>query len=705
MKKLLSGILCASMLFSNAVFAAENQMKDALAAVKGKAAIPAELTEFDSRSFNSEERTNYYFTWHNEDGTRELQISCDDEGRIDSYSEYRQYNSNEELPLSHIRRDRAKAYAEEFVKKIMPETFGGDDTLVCNEESGSLNRRGTRYGFSFTRQKNGIDVSNNVVSVNVLAAGDDMYISDMWANYDYHAEFNTPEREIDDPVTPYKSVFPLKLHYVKDYEASEGSDIDVTKLIYTVREYGRGYISAAAGEEVIENYDFKAGSGGGSNGNLKQEASASDSAANRFTEQELAELEAVAGLKSPQEIEATLRGLDDLKMDEDLRLDSYSIYKNQDRYTPYPIAKNEDGKKPEDTYTMNLRFVKDEGNRNLSAEVNAKTGEFSYISNRKYTDRPYDAEYTEAPLTEEQKSNAEEKMTGFFALVAPEIHADFAINDINDYSDTVSASYARMANGIEYSDNYASISYDIENEMISYYSVHHTDAEFADPAPAIAAEQQCYDTLLEKYPLKKVYIRTESGKYELCWQMSGFSQINALTGETESAEEAITGEYSDISGHWSEEAVSALSDIGIGFTGSEFKPDEPVTKAELLALFASGLKGLGYIHYDTFSLMDEMKHTGIIPKDEPIENSESPVAREDACVYMIRFAGHEKIAKLDVFKTDYLDSDSISPEKLGYAAILSGMDVVSGFGGYLRPADLITRAEAATMLYKYLIHR
>ena len=41
-------------------------------------------------------------------------------------------------------------------------------------------------------------------------------------------------------------------------------------------------------------------------------------------------------------------------------------------------------------------------------------------------------------------------------------------------------------------------------------------------------------------------------------------------------------------------------------------------------------------------------------------------------------------------------------EKTGYAAILTGMNIICGNGGNLRPKDNITRAEAAVMLYNYM---
>ena len=66
-------------------------------------------------------------------------------------------------------------------------------------------------------------------------------------------------------------------------------------------------------------------------------------------------------------------------------------------------------------------------------------------------------------------------------------------------------------------------------------------------------------------------------------------------------------------------------------------------------------------------------------------------------------SGLEEVANLQgIFKVEYADRDEVSDELLGYAAILSGMKVISGDGGYLRPNDNITRAEAETVLYNYM---
>ena len=106
--------------------------------------------------------------------------------------------------------------------------------------------------------------------------------------------------------------------------------------------------------------------------------------------------------------------------------------------------------------------------------------------------------------------------------------------------------------------------------------------------------------------------------------------------------------------------------------------------------------------YSSEIIYDELIKNGIITIDEKCPEAE--VTREDAFMYLIRMAGLEKVARLEnIYKVSYADSNKLSSGKIGYCAILSGLGVICGSGGYLRPTDNLNRAEAITMLYRYLL--
>ena len=70
-------------------------------------------------------------------------------------------------------------------------------------------------------------------------------------------------------------------------------------------------------------------------------------------------------------------------------------------------------------------------------------------------------------------------------------------------------------------------------------------------------------------------------------------------------------------------------------------------------------------------------------------------------MYMVKLDGLDKVAKLqDIFKVEYADGNLISKGKIGYPAILTGMKVICGNGGKVRPQDEITRAEVVEILGK-----
>ena len=55
-----------------------------------------------------------------------------------------------------------------------------------------------------------------------------------------------------------------------------------------------------------------------------------------------------------------------------------------------------------------------------------------------------------------------------------------------------------------------------------------------------------------------------------------------------------------------------------------------------------------------------------------------------------------------IFNCGFSDAGQIAADKLGYAAIVSGLGVISGDGNAIRANDALTNAEAAAMIYNYL---
>lgn len=650
MKKLICTLLIGAMLTSQAsIFASENSaqvytMTDALTTVKEKVEIPEHLTEFDSRtSKNSSGGIRYNFNWQNEDCSKSLEIECDEKGRINRYYAWEDIDTYSDVArLSQYTKNDAKAFAGEFLKQLIPEAFTEADTLEYSEADsrGVIRDTGTTFSFVFLRKHNGIEVNNNRAYVTVTAGKDSLKIRSVSVDYNHDYSFETPDNLLQDAASAYRTAYPAKLYYVKDYEASEDGKTDITNAVYKLSEYGSGYISAVTGEKITEyheEYGYEMAA------DTAEEKSALQSAAgggsNRsLSPQELKEIENVAGLKSEAEIEKLLRSYPELKMTDKMVLSSSSVYKRND------------------SYIMNLHFS-DEEKRYMYVTLDAGTGEIKHIDNHMYSNDEYTA-------SEEEQNAAETKAKAFLGKLAPKISAEYETDKLTSHSYNVNLSMYRYANGAAYLDNTAHISYNIKEDMITSYSVSYTDAEFEDLTNAVG-ETAAYEGLLKKYPLKQIYVLTDKNTYSLCYQTTRpYTDIDALTGEPVIDESISGGSYSDISGHWCENAVIRLSDVGIHLPGDTFRPDEDITKGDLLTYFAAGLHNDSYIRYGLSEVISLMKRLEVTDISE--ENSDAPVTREDACVYMVRLAGYEKVARLsNIFTVHFADEASISPEKNG----------------------------------------
>ena len=670
-------------------------LEGALAKVKSKIDIPAEFSNFNSSTNQNGDTVSYSFHWSTEDGGKSISISCDGLGRIDFYWRY-QNSDDESSRLGNIDKETALSYAESFLRKAMPETFiSENDKPVYNPSGyyGYISGNGTSYSFSFIRHTYGVDVSSNTVYLSLKNSGDSFYVENMNIDYDYDAKFEEPGTLLENPDQTYKEVFPLELVYESDYghtivpldeKNKEDSSEVKTVLKYRIDNPDNEYLSAYTGEKVSEKAYMGAFREGMSENALADSGKGGDFAS-EFTPQELQEIQRVANLKTASEIEASLRKLPDIKM-QNLKLDSSNVYKSGDG---------------DDDYTMSLAFRNPNSDKydGMYVQANAKTGEITSISKACRYDEKIEK------LSESQLALAKSKADAFIRAAAPDKAAEYEMSYSSDNGGVAHITYTRMVNGIRFIDDNLNVEYNVNDGSVCGYYINYTkNAVFADAKNVVSAED-AYAELLKVSPLKKLYIRAEDGIYKLCFaaNYNNYIEIDATTGKPFDYAAERTGEYSDISGHWCEKTIQKLADVGIALPGDKFNPDEAITGKDLWSLFDMALCSYPYYKIVNDTLVcDTIK---VIPDSA----KDAPVTREDACVYLASMAGYSKIAKhYDIFRTNFADSDQISPDKIGYAAIMSALGAVSGSNGgsgsMLRPKDNITRAEAAVMLYNYLIN-
>lgn len=683
MKKMISVLLVMVMIFGALpVFGAKvdsEKMQEVLLLVKEKITVPTELSEFSGNVSEYNKKVSYHFSWTSPDYEKSMSVSCDQQGRITSY--HRNTSKMSDKKLSGISKAELIAFAGTFLKTTVPEAFVSQtDLLVYDEESYHASGNLT-YNIGFERQKDGIPVKDNYANVYLVVVDEEIQVRSMDIRFAYDAEFAEGREDVEDYQKRYQELFPTELIYRDEYKplAKGNEPRFAPRLVYRIKDDDAGYMNSATGEIITEDAWDE---------DYKSAPEAEDSTVNMgaagggssLTPQEQAELNKVEGLLGYQDIENAVKKLPYLDFSDKLELNGSNLYKDSlGKYYIRINYSNED----ENTYQY------------FNVRANAKTGEIVEISNHsgKYEE--------EKELTESQKRSAEKKMTEFLNAVAKEKLSETEKEDTREYGTTITDHYVRMVQGVPYIDNGIRIGFDGKNNLVRNYSLNFTEAEFANPKDAIG-EAKAYEKILEYAPIQPVYIKS-GGLYQKAFTLSKhFLSVDAISGENMNQEPQNQYDYTDIEDHWILDAATKLSEIQVGLPGGKLEPETAIAQEDFLRLLASAVMGQYYKDYDAEELYDRLIRNGFVTEEE--KSPESQVKREDAFVYIIRMAGLERVARLtEIYRVTYEDQAELSQGRLGYAAILSGLGVVCGDGGNLRPRDALTRAEAIAVVYKYLL--
>ena len=659
-----------------------NQMRDVLLKVKERISIPEELTEFENSLSGYEGKSIFNFDWHDEKYEKSINVSADEKGRIISYNNYTSKISDKKL--ADISKKEIISFADTFLEKVLPDMYtDASDTLVLDEKSyragGSL-----RYYFTYNRCKNKVPVNNNAVSVSVaIDENGQLMMRSMSANIDYDASFVQKSGEVDALTEKYKKAFPMELVYKNEYNPdwkAKGEPRMFPVLIYRHKDNEAGYISVESGETITEDTE----------NNLFRDESAEDSVMGSlnnknesFTEKELAEITAVGKLLSREEIEKKIKALPYISFPKNLSLESSRLSKNdEDKYL----------------YSFHYSNKDDEKYSYMSITADAKDGKLiNYYCSTKYREKD------EVSLTENEKASAQKKTEEFLKAAAGEDFKNTVLSESTEKNGYINSYYYRTVNNVKHADNGISLGFDAKNSVVTSFTLSFTGGEFENPEQAIGAES-AYEKLLEYSPVVRRFVKS-GGSYKECVTLEKLGvTLDAITGEitNKNQDENPSFSYNDIKDHWAEKAANALSEIQVGFEGESLNPDSDVTQEDYLRLTASGIYGNYYHTYSQEELYKALIREKIISEDEKAPST--PIKREDAFVYMIRMINLEKVAQLqNIYKVDFADGNLLSEGKIGYCAILSGLGVLTGDGGYLRPNDSLSRGEAIAMLYRYLL--
>lgn len=176
--------------------------------------------------------------------------------------------------------------------------------------------------------------------------------------------------------------------------------------------------------------------------------------------------------------------------------------------------------------------------------------------------------------------------------------------------------------------------------------------------------------------------------------------------------------FTDISGHWSEDYVVRMYELGLttGYGQDDgtaiYQPNNPLTRAELLAFLARVL-GVDESAYYTVEMpfadntdipnwaqlyVQAMYTLGVLKGSERdgklYADVNSYVTREETMTFLGRVLAASQSADLSSFPDAYLVSDWASP----HIQTLVGLNIVGGSNGLLEPKANIDRAAIAKLL-------
>ncbi|NGQ96377.1 S-layer homology domain-containing protein [Brevibacillus sp. SYP-B805] len=180
--------------------------------------------------------------------------------------------------------------------------------------------------------------------------------------------------------------------------------------------------------------------------------------------------------------------------------------------------------------------------------------------------------------------------------------------------------------------------------------------------------------------------------------------------------------FADVpSSHWAYKEITEMAEKGIikGYSDGRFRPNNHVTRAEFAKIMIAAADiDIGEKKSQTFQdvprshwAFDYVEYakpylTGYKSGSRYYYKPDEDAVREDIAVALVRLLGYDRTKKADLSViSKFRDDDRISPALRPYVAIAIQTDLIKGYDGYFRPQDAITRAEAASLIYRALLEK
>ncbi len=694
----------------------------AIAKAREKVSVPPELDMFRSDYQEHGGRGRWMFLWYSgKQPESSMHVSVNAvTGEIEGmklqrfttpgtrYSGLPAFSQDQCLEIA--RREAARLQPEKFAHTVPAHRDYFHPVPVLRERDYPV-----IYYFHFRRTAGGIPVTDQGISLSVNAETGEVTGFDL--SWDDGGKMPSPEGRITPEAA--KDIFVeragLELTYYLTHRGNP-EDFGQLRLVYRLGPPGRFFLNALTGQVIdtgtMDFYIDEAGGGGGGKGMMQSRMKADM----KLTPAENRAVQETKDLISADRAQEIARKL--LEVPGEYTV----IARNLDRLHSIPGSR-----------VWGIQFSDRDRKNWISVTVDARSGDLAGFDR----DGRVDPEeyYKEPQLKVNEKAARQtadrliEKMQpGRFGQVVfrqsePELGP--WIKGGKAVPRSYAFSYARMVKGVVYPEDGFRVRVSSTTGQVLSYDMHWWETDFPSPA-GVMERISANEKYLEEYPLELLYSRGQDrwwhgfapSVYHLIYTTGAGAgvMLDAFTGrEIDHQGNPVVKKgkqpFTDISGHPAEEDIGLLAAEGIvAGDGGRFRPDDPVTAAEMLAMLVKAHNYQGPYHplgdgegeswYRP--VLESARARGILDKGLTL-NPGDVLNRTQMARLGINAGGWGKLAGIpEIFRLEVSDAPSIPWEYRGYAASAMGMGLLSPSGGKFDPGGGVTRAEAASFLVRLL---
>lgn len=601
------------------------------------------------------------------------------------------YPDKKPSKIPKVSEEEALKQARDFASKVQPREFGKTKLVKGPDSWAEPLRFRETYYFYFMRMEKDIPVENNGFNISINAHTGNVESYDFTWSYESLPEAdNIISQEEAEKI--FEELKPLELGYRRffDYKTKK-SEI---KLVYTISDGGNSIIDATTGE-ILEDkyYGIYAEDGYGmAAGDMRKEASS------ELSPHEQKEVEATKNcITKEQAIKAVKEYV---KIPSDFTLSHSRLYESYDDSN-------------QRIWNLSWELQDDDNYGYISAKVNALNSELMgfHISDKDRYGKDFKQNYN--------RVDALKKAEDFLKNIQPKRYQNVKIVESKSDSKPEKIrefyfNFVRQVNGIPFFGNGFYITVNSETGQITDYTMNWHDFHFPDVEGTLSLEN-AMEKLLDNVGLELFYIQHyeaegEKPKFYLVYKLNprnikspnfdAFS-FKPLDYQGKPIEEKVKASFADIDGHWAQEEIQLLANLGVlSAEDDKFNPDSVITEGNFVKLLLTAHRGIENDKIQDY--IDTAIRIGWAKEGELEVNR--PLNREKMAALLIRSLGLEKAAAIPhtFFKISTADEAAITEIYKGHVAIGLGLKLMNPSAGNFNPKQNVTKAQAAVALVRVL---